>query len=119
KKSINSKKLKEIDEIAKKYKAQKQPTKKEKSNTPKNTKYNVKKQNRENNNKESIVSQLKGKKGVGALLLVLLVIGICYLFIATDPNKDQKKDNVEKEDIYQQALLGHEDKAIKNYEKLP
>ncbi|QKQ09108.1 hypothetical protein [Staphylococcus saprophyticus] len=118
-KSIKRQYLKELDEVAQNYKAQKQPTKKEKSNTPKNTSYNAKKQNRENNNKESIVSQLKGKKGIGALLLVLLVIGVCYLFIATDPNKDQKKDNVEKEDIYQQALLGHEDKAIKNYEKLP
>ncbi len=52
------------------------------------------------------------------ILLIVLVVGICYLFIATDPNKDKKNNDVEKEDIYQQALLGHKDKAIKNFSKL-
>lgn len=118
-KSIKRQYLRELDEVARNYKNQKQSSKTEYNNTPKNTSYNAKKQNRESNTKKSVVSQLKGIKGIGFLLLVLLVAGICYLFIATDPNKEQKKDNVEKEDIYQQALLGHEDKAIKNYEKLP
>ncbi|WMZ54913.1 hypothetical protein [Staphylococcus pseudintermedius] len=118
-KSIKRHYLKKLDEVARDYKAQKQTNRKKINNTPKKTTYNAKKQNRENSYKESIVSQLKGKKGIGVLLLVLLVIGICYLFIATDPNNGQKKDNVEKEDIYQQALLGQEDKAIKNFEKLP
>lgn len=57
-KSIKRQYLKELDEVAQNYKAQKQPTKKEKSNTPKNTSYNAKKQNRENNNKESIVGSV-------------------------------------------------------------
>ena len=118
-KSIKRQYLRELDEVARNYKNQKQSSKTEYNKTPKNTSYNAKKQNRESNTKKSVVSQLKGIKGIGFLLLVLLVAGICYLFIATDPNKEQKKDNVEKEDIYQQALLGHEDKAIKNYEKLP
>ena len=118
-KSIKRQYLRELDEVARNYKNQKQSSKTEYNKTPKNTSYNAKKQNRESNTKKSVVSQLKGIKGIGVLLLVLLVASICYLFIATDPNKEQKKDNVEKEDIYQQALLGHEDKAIKNYEKLP
>lgn len=118
-KSIKRQYLRELDEVARNYKNQKQSSKTEYNKTPKNTSYNAKKQNRESNTKKSVISQLKGIKGIGVLLLVLLVASICYLFIATDPNKEQKKDNVEKEDIYQQALLGHEDKAIKNYEKLP
>lgn len=118
KKSIKRQYLRKLDEVAQSYKAQRQSTQMEKSNTPKYTSYNDKKRSRENNI-ENLVSQLKGKKGIGLVLLILFVIGICYLFIATDPNKDQKKNNVEKEDIYQQALLGREDEAIKNYEQLP
>ncbi|MDK9850191.1 hypothetical protein [Staphylococcus equorum] len=117
-KAIRRQYLRELDEVAQKFKSQKETSNKSKMNIPKNTTYKSKKENRENN-KQSIFSQLKGKKGIGALLLVIFVIGICYLFIATDPNKEQKQDAVEKEDIYQQALLGHEDKAIINFEKIP
>ncbi|MGO2108834.1 MAG: hypothetical protein ACTH27_07650 [Staphylococcus equorum] len=117
-KAIKRQYLKELDVVAQKFKSQTESNNISKSNKPKNTTYNSKKESREIN-KENIVSQLKGKKGIGALLLVIFVIGICYVFIATDPNKEKKEDDVDKEDIYQQALLGHEDKAIKNFEKLP
>lgn len=117
-KAIRRQYLRELDEVAQKFKSQKETSNKSKMNIPKNATYKFKKENRESN-KQSIFSQLKGKKGIGALLLVIFVIGICYLFIATDPNKEQKQDAVEKEDIYQQALLGHEDKAIINFEKIP
>lgn len=112
-KAIKRQYLKELDEVARKFKTQKAS-----SNRPKNTSYNSKKENKKSNI-ESIVSQLKGKKGIGALLLVIFVVGFCYLIIDTDPNKDQKEDTVDKKEIYQQALLGQEDKAIKNYKKLP
>lgn len=118
-KAIKRQYIRQLDEIAHNYKEQKK-SEKHIENNPKNTSkyatYNAKKQAQ--SKKESIVSQLKGKKGIGVILLIILVIGICYLFIATDPNKDKKNNNVEKEDIYQQALLGHKDKAIKNFSKL-
>lgn len=117
-KAIKRQYLKELDAIAQKFKSQTVSDNISKNNKPKNTTYNSKKESRESN-KGNIVSQLKGKKGIGALLLVIFIIGICYVFIATDPNKEQKQDVVEKEDIYQQALLGHEDKAIINFEKIP
>lgn len=117
-KAIKRQYLKELDEIEQQYKNQNKENKK--TNTPKsqNTSYNAKKENK-TTTKENIISQLKSKKGIGLILLVIFVILICYLFIATNPNKPEKKADVKKEDIYQQALLGREDKAIKNYEKLP
>lgn len=117
-KSIKRQYLKKLDEVSQNYKSQKPASVKGYNNVSKKVSYNTKKQSKDKT-QENILSQLKGKKGIGALLLVVFVIGICYFWIATDPNKDQPKDTVEKEDIYKQALLGQNDKAIKNFEKLP
>jgi beta-lactamase regulating signal transducer with metallopeptidase domain len=79
-KAIKRQYLKELDVVAQKFKSQTESDNISKSNKPKNTTYNSKKESREIN-KENIVSQLKGKKGIGALLLVIFVICLLiYIF---------------------------------------
>ncbi|MGC9649229.1 hypothetical protein ACO2E9_13625 [Staphylococcus aureus] len=43
---------------------------------------------------------------------------LVYILVVTDPNKKGASDVATKEEIYQQALLGEEEKAIDNFAKL-
>ena len=75
--------------------------------------------NKTNNNFERIIKFLKTKKGIGFIIFTLFCIGM-FIFILKFLGEDNntKADSVTKEEIYQQALLGHKEMAIKNFNKI-
>ncbi|WP_398574416.1 hypothetical protein [Staphylococcus equorum] len=117
--------LKQLDDEAKYYKksaeenfkTQKQNQKKKIQYTP-NTSYSNAKQNK-GINKETVTNFMKSPKGKGFLALVLVAILVMVYLYSTMPTSSKSEDKITKEDIYQQALLGQEEKAISNFEKIP
>lgn len=117
--------LKQLDDEAKYYKksaeenfkTQKQNQKKKIQYTP-NTSYMNAKQNK-GINKETVTNFMKSPKGKGFLALVLVAILVMVYLYSTMPTSSKSEDKITKEDIYQQALLGQEEKAISNFEKIP
>lgn len=117
--------LKQLDDEAKYYKksaeenfkTQKQNQNKKIQYTP-NTSYSNAKQNK-GINKETVTNFMKSPKGKGFLALVLVAILVMVYLYSTMPTSSKSEDKITKEDIYQQALLGQEEKAISNFEKIP
>lgn len=124
-KRIKQKILKQLDDEAKYYKksveenfkTQKQNQKKKIQYTP-NTSYMNAKQNK-GINKETVTNFMKSPKGKGFLAMVLVAILVMVYLYSTMPTSSKSEDKITKEDIYQQALLGQEEKAISNFEKIP
>lgn len=124
-KRIKQKILKQLDDEAKYYKksveenfkTQKQNQKKKIQYTP-NTSYMNAKQNK-GINKETVINFMKSPKGKGFLVMVLVAILVMVYLYSTMPTSSKSEDKITKEDIYQQALLGQEEKAISNFEKIP
>ncbi|HCV1325684.1 TPA: hypothetical protein OVP03_002654 [Staphylococcus aureus] len=107
-----------LQEVDKSYRDKKVAMNKKKNN-PDNTKFQYQRQNNANKTKQKeILEKLKGKRGLMFLGLIVFVMLLVYILVVTDPNKKGASDVATKEEIYQQALLGEEEKAIDNFAKL-
>lgn len=107
-----------LQEVDKSYRDKKVAMNKKKNN-PNNTKFQYQRQNNANKTKQKeILEKLKGKRGLMFLGLIVFVMLLVYILVVTDPNKKGASDVATKEEIYQQALLGEEEKAIDNFAKL-
>ncbi|HHJ5398096.1 TPA: hypothetical protein ACQK1A_002754 [Staphylococcus aureus] len=107
-----------LQEVDKSYRDKKVAMNKKKNN-PDNTKFQYQRQNNANKTKQKeILEKLKGKRGLMFLGLIVFVMLLVYILVVTDPNKKGASDVETKEEIYQQALLGEEEKAIDNFAKL-
>ncbi|MCD0759477.1 hypothetical protein I5B94_13340 [Staphylococcus aureus] len=107
-----------LQEVGKSYRDKKVAMNKKKNN-PDNTKFQYQRQNNANKTKQKeILEKLKGKRGLMFLGLIVFVMLLVYILVVTDPNKKGASDVSTKEEIYQQALLGEEEKAIDNFAKL-
>ncbi|HFE1891258.1 TPA: hypothetical protein ACRTY4_002135 [Staphylococcus aureus] len=107
-----------LQEVGKSYRDKKVAMNKKKNN-PDNTKFQYQRQNNANKTKQKeILEKLKGKRGLMFLGLIVFVMFLVYILVVTDPNKKGASDVATKEEIYQQALLGEEEKAIDNFAKL-
>lgn len=107
-----------LQEVGKSYRDKKVAMNKKKNN-PDNTKFQYQRQNNANKTKQKeILEKLKGKRGLMFLGLIVFVMLLVYILVVTDPNKKGASDVATKEEIYQQALLGEEEKAIDNFAKL-
>ncbi|HGO1696879.1 TPA: hypothetical protein ACK0EZ_002826 [Staphylococcus aureus] len=107
-----------LQEVDKSYRDKKVAMNKKKNN-PDNTKFQCQRQNNANKTKQKeILEKLKGKRGLMFLGLIVFVMLLVYILVVTDPNKKGASDVATKEEIYQQALLGEEEKAIDNFAKL-
>ncbi|HGZ8145329.1 TPA: hypothetical protein ACOFLJ_002453 [Staphylococcus aureus] len=107
-----------LQEVGKSYRDKKVAMNKKKNN-PDNTKFRYQRQNNANKTKQKeILEKLKGKRGLMFLGLIVFVMLLVYILVVTDPNKKGASDVATKEEIYQQALLGEEEKAIDNFAKL-
>ncbi|HAR5343871.1 TPA: hypothetical protein PYG45_002369 [Staphylococcus aureus] len=107
-----------LQEVGKSYRDKKVAMNKKKNN-PVNTKFQYQRQNNANKTKQKeILEKLKGKRGLMFLGLIVFVMLLVYILVVTDPNKKGASDVATKEEIYQQALLGEEEKAIDNFAKL-
>ncbi|HDE4235754.1 TPA: hypothetical protein PDM41_002476 [Staphylococcus aureus] len=107
-----------LQEVDKSYRYKKVAMNKKKNN-PDNTKFQYQRQNNANKTKQKeILEKLKGKRGLMFLGLIVFVMLLVYILVVTDPNKKGASDVATKEEIYQQALLGEEEKAIDNFAKL-
>ncbi|MBU7723364.1 hypothetical protein KSB62_13600 [Staphylococcus aureus] len=107
-----------LQEVGKSYRDKKVAMNK-KENNPDNTKFQYQRQNNANKTKQKeILEKLKGKRGLMFLGLIVFVMLLVYILVVTDPNKKGASDVATKEEIYQQALLGEEEKAIDNFAKL-
>ncbi|MGZ1706122.1 hypothetical protein ACXQCF_13015 [Staphylococcus argenteus] len=107
-----------LQEVDKSYRDKKVAMNKKKNN-PDNTKFQYQRQNNANKTKQKeILEKLKGKRGVMFLGLIVFVMLLVYILVVTDPKKKGASDVATKEEIYQQALLGEEEKAIDNFAKL-
>ncbi|HDE4537218.1 TPA: hypothetical protein PDB27_002600 [Staphylococcus aureus] len=107
-----------LQEVDKSYHDKKVAMNKKKNN-PDNTKFQYQRQNNANKTKQKeILEKLKGKRGLMFLGLIVFVMLLVYILVVTDPNKKGSSDVATKEEIYQQALLGEEEKAIDNFAKL-
>lgn len=107
-----------LQEVGKSYRDKKVAMNKKKNN-PDNTKFQYQRQNNANKTKQKeILGKLKGKRGLMFLGLIVFVMLLVYILVVTDPNKKGASDVATKEEIYQQALLGEEEKAIDNFAKL-
>lgn len=117
-KRLKRKYLFELQEVAKSFRDQK-ATMNKKKNNPENTNFQYQRQNNANKTKQKeILEKLKGKRGLMFLGLIVFVMLLVYILVVTDPNKKGASDVATKEEIYQQALLGEEEKAIDNFAKL-
>jgi hypothetical protein len=107
-----------LQEVDKSYRDKKVAMNKKKNN-PDNTKFQYQRQNNANKTKQKeILEKLKGKRGLMFLGLIVFVMLLVYILVVTDPTKKGASDVATKEEIYQQALLGEEEKAIDNFAKL-
>ncbi|MEA1227487.1 hypothetical protein [Staphylococcus aureus] len=117
-KSLKRQYLVDLQKVGKSYRDKKVAMNKKKNNAD-NTKFQYQRQNTKNTTKKKeILEKLKGKRGLMFLGLIVFVVLLVYMLVVTDPNKKGVSDTATKEEIYQQALLGEEEKAIANFAKL-
>lgn len=117
--------LKQLDDEATTYrKSIEDKQKSEKVNKKKKAQYTpntaYKNENKKSGiNKDTIINFIKTPKGKGFIVMILVAILTMTYLYSTMPTSSKSEDKITKEDIYQQALLGQEEKAISNFEKIP